>query len=38
VAVPTGIISAGFIESMEKKKETEKEAKHFCPYCGKKID
>ena len=42
VAVPTGIISAGFIDSMTKaneaEKEAAKEAKHFCPYCGKKID
>ena len=38
VAVPTGIISAGFIENINKEKETEKEAKHFCPYCGKNID
>jgi voltage-gated potassium channel len=43
VAVPTGIISAGFVESMTEQKkaeEAEKEAheeKHFCPYCGKKI-
>ena len=41
VAVPTGIISSGFVESMEEKhkKEDEKEngEKCFCPYCGKKI-
>ena len=36
VAVPSGIISAGFIESIEKDKTDENE-KHFCPYCGKKI-
>lgn len=33
VAVPTGIISAGFIEQIEQNDE-----KHYCPYCGKKID
>lgn len=42
VAVPTGIISAGFTENLqEKQKEKEKEEadeKKFCPYCGKKIE
>ena len=40
VAVPTGILSAGFIEDMNKQKELskERERKHFCPYCGKNID
>lgn len=39
VAVPTGIISAGFTELIsENKKVGQKEKKHFCPYCGKKID
>lgn len=33
VAVPTGIISAGFIESIDEKSED----KHYCPYCGKKL-
>ena len=39
VAVPTGIISSGFVESMEEEKNNskEKDEKHFCPYCGKKI-
>ena len=48
VAVPTGIITAGFSEQIAQKK-TEKEAaersnddkqddKKFCPYCGHKID
>lgn len=35
VAVPTGIISAGFIENISHENETEN--KQFCPYCGKKI-
>lgn len=39
VAVPTGIISSGFVESMENRKKQEEEAdeKCYCPYCGKKI-
>lgn len=36
VAVPTGIISAGFSEQMEKTKEDS--TKHYCPYCGKRIE
>lgn len=36
VAVPTGIISAGFVENISHEKETE--PKHYCPYCGKNID
>lgn len=38
VAVPTGIISAGFMEYTEKKKEEAQEEKHFCPYCGKNLE
>jgi len=38
VAVPTGIISAGFIENIEDNKNTSDDEKHFCPYCGKKLD
>lgn len=38
VAVPTGIISSGFVEEIESEKQIEKEAKHYCPYCGKNID
>ena len=34
VAVPTGIISAGFIEGIEDEPDDEKK---FCPYCGKKL-
>jgi voltage-gated potassium channel len=34
VAVPTGIISAGFVEQISEEKETKK----YCPYCGKKIE
>lgn len=35
VAVPTGIISAGFMEHISE--ENEDDEKCFCPYCGKKI-
>lgn len=34
VAVPTGIITAGFSEQIEDSKDDEKS---YCPYCGKKI-
>lgn len=41
VAVPTGILSAGFVEILEKKKndpeDEEKEEKKYCPHCGKKL-
>ena len=37
VAVPTGIISAGFMENMEEAKKSEKEEIKYCPYCGKEI-
>ncbi len=35
VAVPTGIISAGFMEDIER--TSEENEKEYCPYCGKKI-
>lgn len=38
VAVPTGILSSGFVESMEEEKQkAEDDEKCYCPYCGKKI-
>lgn len=37
VAVPTGIITSGFSELVEGQKDKEK-IKHYCPYCGNKID
>lgn len=37
VAVPTGIISSGFIEQMDSD-DSEGDPKHFCPYCGHKLD
>lgn len=36
VAVPTGIISAGFMETIDENEEKDK--KSFCPYCGHKLD
>lgn len=41
VAVPTGIITAGFSEVIQNDKqkiETQNDEKHYCPYCGHKID
>ena len=37
VAVPTGIITAGFTELVEKEKSSNDE-KSYCPYCGHKLD
>ena len=40
VAIPTGIISAGFMEHMNSNEDEDDEnnPKHYCPYCGKKLD
>lgn len=40
VAVPTGIISAGFMEAVdaEANEDSEKDDKKFCPYCGHEIE
>lgn len=39
VAVPTGIITAGFSEQLQQRvSEEEKDKKEFCPYCGHKLD
>ena len=46
VAVPTSILSAGFVEFLEKKnpepsaedKNAPETEKKYCPYCGKKLD
>lgn len=41
VAVPTGIISAGFMEQMERNKNDDKsckDQKKFCPFCGHKLE
>ncbi|MCL1859743.1 MAG: ion transporter [Oscillospiraceae bacterium] len=37
IAVPTGIISAGFIENTPEKSKKRKN-KRFCPYCGENIE
>jgi voltage-gated potassium channel len=37
VAVPTGIISAGFVEQIKTKNENKDNDKSYCPYCGKKL-
>jgi voltage-gated potassium channel len=38
IAVPTGIISTGFIEQFSNKKEKIEDEKKYCPYCGKKLE
>lgn len=38
VAVPTGIISAGFVEQMEDDRKNDFESISYCPYCGKKLN
>ena len=41
VAVPTGIITSGFMEVLEEKKENKEHKdcdKKYCPYCGHKLD
>lgn len=37
IAIPTGIISAGFTSLINEKNQNTAE-KHYCPYCGHKID
>ena len=37
IAIPTGIIAAGFTTAISKQEQTE-DQKHFCPYCGHKLD
>lgn len=38
VAVPTGIISSGFMEHIEAKKQQTCQKKPYCPYCGHHLD
>ena len=40
VAVPTGIITAGFTELIEKekRKRKDKDEKKYCPYCGHDLE
>ena len=36
IAIPTGIIAAGFTSAISS--QTEEDPKHFCPYCGHRLD
>lgn len=36
IAVPTGIMSAGFVEETSRRINDEKKSGEYCPYCGKK--
>jgi voltage-gated potassium channel len=38
VAIPTGIISAGFIGELDKEKKSKEKEFLYCPYCGEKLD
>ena len=38
IAIPTGIIAAGFTSAINKKVPAEEEKKNFCPYCGHKLE
>lgn len=38
VAVPTGIISAGFMEQINEENKENVDDKEYCPYCGHKLD
>ena len=43
VAVPTGIVSSGFIEELSKRRKDEDDesqiaAEHCCPHCGKRLE
>ena len=37
IAIPTGIITAGFSSVLSSEKRMEEDEKKFCPYCGKKL-
>lgn len=38
IAIPTGIIAAGFSSAIDKQPEKKTDPKLFCPYCGHKLD
>jgi voltage-gated potassium channel len=38
VAIPTGIIAAGFTEAIDHKEDQEETLKKYCPYCGKSVE
>ena len=37
VAIPTGIISSGFMEHLQAKNDKENQEEITCPHCGKKL-
>ena len=37
VALPAGIVSSGFLEEMQNRKDVAKATDQLCPYCGKRI-
>ena len=37
IAIPTGIIAAGFSSALNSSEEKQDSVKKYCPYCGKKI-
>ena len=38
IAIPTGIIAAGFTSAIEKRQTGEEDKKLYCPYCGHKLE
>lgn len=36
-ALPTGILGAGFVEAIQKRKRPKREPSRFCPHCGKEL-
>lgn len=38
IAIPTGIIAAGFTEAISHPQKDENDEKHYCPYCGHKLE
>lgn len=38
VALPTGIISAAFIDELENEKKEENQSYRYCPHCGEKLE
>ena len=38
IAIPTGIIAAGFSSAIDKPSEKNVDPKQYCPYCGHKLD
>ena len=38
IAIPTGIIAAGFTSVINERHEPEKDPKRYCPYCGHRLE